>query len=155
MINISCSIIDYKMFMVFKISDFYFYPVWIPNQRGQPFFLDLIWKVVKNYTTFVLHIITKYLWGKSYRWKTLKKSDSFSNSIFEPYRATALFELETWNTTGTNFNHFSITVENLKKISRVVSEKISEQKWHPENQKIVDNSERKWRHDLKSLFHSF
>ena len=87
--------------------------------------------------------------------KYKKKSESFSNSIFEPYRAPALFELETWDSKATIFSHFSIIRKNLKKISWVVTEKISEQKWHPENQKIVNISDRKWRHDLKSLFYSF
>ena len=56
-----------------------------------------------------------------------KKSDAFSNSIFEPYRAPALFELEFWDSIATNFNPLSTIRENLKKISRVVLENISEQ----------------------------
>ena len=82
---------------------------------------------MKNYTTFVLHVITKYLWVKRYHWKTSKKSDAFSNSIFEPYRASALFELETWYSTGINFSPLSVIRENLKKISWVLSEIISAQ----------------------------
>ena len=93
----------------------------------QPFCLDVIWNVVKNYTTFALHVITKYLWGKSYCWITAKNSDAFSNSIFEPYHASVLFELETLDSKGTNFSPLSIIRENLKKISWVVLEKISEQ----------------------------
>ena len=114
---------------VYGLKDIWFLLLapYIPNQRSQPFFLDVIWKVVKNYTTFVLHVITKYVWEKSYRWKTAKKLDAFSNSIFEPYRASALFELETWDSKGTNLSPLSIIRENLKKISWVVSEKISVQ----------------------------
>ena len=61
------------------------------------------------------------------RKKTAKKSDAFSNSIFEPNLVSTLFELETWHSKGTNFSLLSTICENLKKISWVVSEKISEQ----------------------------
>ena len=92
-------------------------------KEASPFFLMLYESSSKN----GLHIITKYLWGKSYCWKTAKQSDAFSNSIFEPYRASALFKLETWDSKGTSFSPLSIIRENLKKLSWVVSEEISEQ----------------------------
>ena len=53
--------------------------------------------------------------------------DAFSNSIFAPYRASALFQPEIWHSKGTNFSLLSTICENLKKISWGVSEKISEQ----------------------------
>ena len=81
----------------------------------------------KIYTTFVLHVFTKYLWIKSYRWKTSKKSDAFSNSIFEPCRAPALFELEIWASIGIIFSPLIIIRQNLNKISQVVSEIIPAQ----------------------------
>ena len=54
------------------------------------------------------------------------KNNAFSNSIFELYRASAFFELEYWDSKSTNFSPLSTIRENLKKISWVVSENISE-----------------------------
>ena len=69
--------------------------------------------------------------------KNIEKTVRVLNFIFEPYRASVLFELKTWNSKGTNFSHLSIIRKNLKKISSVVSEKISEQK---DNLKIGKSS---------------
>ena len=63
--------------------------------------------------------------------------DAFSNSIFEPYRASALFELETSDSKDTNFSLLSTICENLKKISWVISEKISEQNDTPKIRKSL------------------
>ena len=65
--------------------------------------------------------------SKELSMKDIKKSDAFSNSIFEPYRASALFELETWDSFLINFSPLSIFRENLKKISCVVTEIIAAQ----------------------------
>ena len=93
--------------------------------------------------------ITKYLWEKSYRWKTSKKSDALKNSIFESYRAPALFNLETCDLQFINFVYHPWKFEK-DILSRFGGDSVT--KWHPQNQKIVNISDRKWRHHTKFFF---
>ena len=56
--------------------------------------------------------------------KNIEKIAGFKKSIFEPYHASALFELETSVSRCINFSPLIIFLENLKKISWVVSKEI-------------------------------
>ena len=94
-------------------------------KEASPFFLMSYERSSKT-TPLLFYINSQNI----YEWRVIaekhrknrKKSDAFSNSIFEPYRAPALFDLETCASHGINFSPLSIIRENLKKISWVVSE---------------------------------
>ena len=109
-----------------RYLDFTSRPFWSLIKGASPFFLLSHEKSSKT-TPLLFYMLSQIFMGKSYRWKTSKKSDAFSNSIFEPYRASALFDLETCASQFINFSPLSIIRENLKKISWVVSEEIASQ----------------------------
>ena len=62
------------------------------------------------------------IYVKSYRWKAANKSDAFSNSIFEPYRAPALLKLKTWDSIGINFSPWKFEEDILSSLEIISSQ---------------------------------